>query len=286
MILLDGMARSGTSLLGRLVALILEPRGYVYYYEPFKHPTPAGPLPNWEKMMQRVLAPSDADEELESYIRKMESGRPRGLFWKEIRLTLKQDWLLAQFPEMKIIHIVRDILGVFSSHRRSAAPDWMDRHRQIWSACLPEWKRQIESLRKKGVPHLELLERSAEWNEAEAYASTWTFNEGLIRELHSSRLMTVRYEDLCLRPIDILSNVAQFLGVPFDERLRQSVLEQISDSEVAHDPSGPGTGLPPEAMPEIWRQRLAPDEIDSILRVTDQVRRELEYPPYRWPSKD
>jgi len=278
MILLDGMARSGTSLLARMMAGLLQPQGYAYYYEPFKHPTPAGPYSNWKEMLKRVLGPEDSDQELASYIRTMADGEKDRLFWKEIRLTLKQSWLLAHFPSLRIVHVTRDILGVFSSHRRPSAPDWMDRHRQIWSACAPGWKRQINKLERMGVPHLELLEKIEDRNEIEIYAIVWALNEAFATSLRSDRLLCITYENLCLDPGKIMTRIAKFLEIRVDEKMLSTLIAGMFSSGEDHDPSGPGTGLSPDTMPEIWRQRLAPDEVHQINGVAGQTRVELGYP--------
>ncbi len=278
MILLDGMARSGTSLVGRLMNLLLEPAGFEYFYEPFHHPTPAGLFEGWKDSIRRILVPGDADPPLDEYLRHLESSaKSRNIFWKEIRLALKQDWLLARDPNLRIVHLTRDILGVWSSHRRPGAPDWMERHRAIWDAALVAWSFKRERLAAKGVPHLELLDRLDLLNDIERYALIWTLNESFVRILKSDRMIIARYETICSDPIPELTRIADFLKVEFPPQIRDAAIRHLAESEKEHDPSGKGTGLPPNAMPEIWKSRLSESEIEAILRIAGTTRAKCGY---------
>ncbi len=278
MILLEGIARSGTSLLGRLMELLLRDEGYAYYYEPFHHPTPAGIFPDWKSMIGKVLAPGDSAPDFSDYLRsKLNSARAK-IFWKEIRLPLKQDWLLREFPALRIVHLTRDILGVWSSHRRLAAPDWMTQHRDIWVDCARSWSGQMETLKRKQVPHLDLLKTLEGRTEIESYAILWTLSESFAWHLDNKRILCVEYEDLCLFPLETMRRIAKFLGVPFGERLQHDTLRHLAESEKEFDPSGPGTGRSAKEMAEIWRERLTKEEIHAIAGIAGGVRSELGYP--------
>lgn len=282
MILIDGIGRSGTSLLGRLLAMMLEPRGYRYFYEPMHHPTPVGTYPNWETMIGRVLPPGQADDELEAYIKRIAAAAPEGkALWKEIRMALKQDWLLARFPGLRIIHLTRDILGVLSSHRRPDAPDWMDNHRKIWLAALDRWLEEPEKLKKKKVSGIESFKGARPLSargEFERYAAIWALNEGFAWRLGHPRMLCVEYEDLCLYPLETLKRIAAFLGAPFEQEAQDAALRHMRESGKTFDPAGPGAGRPLKEMPEIWRERLSAGEIGKIVGVAGATRQRLGYP--------
>lgn len=275
MILIDGIARSGTSLIARLAAMVLEPQGYAYYYEPLQHPTPAGRYENWREMIGRVIGPEEDDTELAAYIDQMNAGAGGGLLWKEIRLALKQEWLLRRWPELRIVHVTRDILGVWSSHRREGAPEWMARHRAMWCEAARRWAEQGEKLKAMRVS-LPTDAIAAGADEAACYAAIWAANESFIAEIESERLYRMRYEDLCARPVDAMSAVAEFIDAPFSDALASRMREHVADALTQRDPSGAGSASS-EAMPEIWRARLAPDEIATIVRVAGGARRKLGY---------
>jgi hypothetical protein len=278
-ILLDGIARSGTSLLGRIMAEMLQPLGYHYYYEPMKHPTQAGPMQGWERMIGRVLSPGDEDAELAGYLDRLGAGPAGKVFFKEIRLMLKQDWLLARYPELKIVHLTRDIMGIWSSHCRGDAPDWLEGHRLIWFQALQEWRIRMDCLRAKKVPRLRLLEKLDQYSEAEKYAALWTICEAFAWSLNHPRLRCLEYEDLCVYPLETLRQAAAFLAVPFDERIQQRALAQLRDSSRSVDPSGPGSGLPSASMPTVWRGRLAEADMTRIETIAGDFRNRLGYPP-------
>lgn len=278
MILIDGIGRSGTSLLGRLVAGMLEPEGWRYFYEPMHHDSPVGTLDDWTAMIGRVLRPEDDDPALESYIRRVGEAGAGKVVWKEIRLALKQDWLLARFPDLRIVHLTRDILGTLSSHRRPGAPGWMDNHRRIWIAALAEWHTQAPKLRAKKVPHLGLLDRLDSMGEFERYAALWVMNESFAWRLRNARMLCVEYEDLCLYPLDTLKRIAAFLGAPFGQEAQDAALRQMRETMKEVDAAGPGAGVAPSKMPEIWRERLTPEEVRAILGVAGEARTKLGYP--------
>jgi hypothetical protein len=103
-------------------------------------------------------------------------------------------------------------------------------------------------------------------------------NEAFVWGLHDPRLLRIKYEDLCCRPVETLTEVTDFLGVGFDESQQQQTLRHLGESAKPWDASGPGSGLPPDRMPEIWRNRLTETEIRSILGVAGQLRQQLGYP--------
>jgi hypothetical protein len=277
MVLIDGVGRSGTSLLGRLASILVEPAGFTYFYEPFQHSTRAGTFAGWREMIGRVLAPGDRDPELEDYIDSMRRAAAAPLLWKEIRLVLKQDWLLARWPELKIIHITRDILGVWSSHRRAEAPEWMARHRKLWCAAAQSWVKHAVKIRAKGIeipPQAATLESD---DETSWYAAMWTMNEMLTAKIANENFHRLRYEDLCLDPVGVMTSASVFLGVPMSDQQSKSIREHAADALRERDPSGVASATP-DKMPEIWRERLNADEIAKIVGIAGAVRASLNYP--------
>lgn len=277
MIVLDGMGRSGTSLLARLMAKMLEPNGFTYYYEPFHHPTPAGELPGWREMLGRVLLPGEADLELEAYLRRMESVAGGNVFWKEIRLALKQDWLLEHFPSMRLVHITRDIMGVLSSHRREGAPEWMAEHRRIWAIALANWAQERGKLESKGVALPLSFGRIKELSDIEQYALIWSLNESFVRRIYSPRLLRIRYEDLCAEPEATLRQISDFVGIIMNNSMERSLRNEMQTSNEGVDPSGPWQAQTSLAMLEIWRKRLNIEDVEAIERIAGLTRHEQGY---------
>jgi len=277
MIVLDGMGRSGTSLLARLMARMLDSKGFTYYYEPFHHTTPLGELVGWREMLGRVLLPGDADLELEAYLRRMEVVAGGNAFWKEIRLALKQDWLLAHFPSLQIVHITRDIMGVLSSHRREGAPEWMVEHRRIWAVALKKWAEQRKRLEEKGVILPESFDRIADLSDLDQYALIWSLNESFVQKLNSSRLLRIRYEDLCSEPGDALRQISDFVEIVMNKSMEMELRSEMQSSNEGVDPSGPWQAKSSVDMLEIWQKRLNIEDIEAIERVAGPTRRELGY---------
>lgn len=282
-ILLDGIGRSGTSLLGRLMERILAPRGFVYYYEPFHHPSPAGRFEGWREMIAELPRAGGEDDApslvaLQGYMDSMTASAPK-LVWKEIRLALKQRMLLEARPELRIVHTTRDIMGVLSSHYREGASDWMPGHRAIWAECLLRWMEQPERLDALGVrPGLSAGAVRA-MSETEKYSLVWGMNERFCLGIDHPRFMRIRYEDLCEKPFETLNGVAEFIGIELTDADRKVAREHLEQSGIEFDPSGAGTGLPSAEMPGIWRARLSPAVIAEIEGAAGEVRRLAGYPP-------
>ena len=98
----------------------------------------------------------------------------------------------SAMPNAKYVHLVRDI--------RDVANSYLDIEKK--------------NLKGKYAPSLE--------TSAEQIAGKWTKNnERLLTFLDDKPTLVVRYEDLLIRPKQELERVALFLGLSYDERMRQ-----------------------------------------------------------------
>ena len=118
-------------------------------------------------------------------------GRPR---WAEkTPLNIRHlDWIMARWPEARIVHVLRDGRDVVCSMREHPDRRWVD-------------GRWVKELNPRSV---------------EEYARRWVSDtDAGMRWRGDPRYLEVRYEDLVQEPAATLERVLAFLGEPFDPAL-------------------------------------------------------------------
>jgi hypothetical protein len=83
----------------------------------------------------------------------------------------------------------------------------------------------------------------------------------------------IRHEDLSLDPVNGFRGLYDSLGLAFDEKARDTILNS-SSSENPAEPSGKkiySVKLDSRANLDNWKRRLAADEITRIRRMTESV---------------
>ena len=118
-------------------------------------------------------------------------GRPR---WAEkTPLNIRHlDWIMARWPEARIVHVLRDGRDVVCSMREHPDRRWVD-------------GRWVKELDPKPI---------------EEYARRWVSDTAAgMRWRGDPRYLEVRYEDLVQAPADTLERVLTFLGEPYDPSL-------------------------------------------------------------------
>lgn len=140
------------------------------------------------------------------------------------------DRILAELPNARIIHIVRDGRDVALSLDRLG-----------WVHPLP-WDRG------NGV-------------EAAAWLWEWRVNAGRrAGARHPSRYLEVRFEDLVRKPRDLLAEVSEFLGVWLDyDAIRTAQVGSVAHPNTAF--SGGGTSFDPV---ERWRSRMSREVLERV----------------------
>lgn len=170
-------------------------------------------------------------------------GRPR---WAEkTPLNIRHArWILARWPEARIIHVVRDGRDVVCSLRTHAERRWVD----------------------GGWVKVPAPERSvAEW------ARRWVADTGAGLALRDDpRVLTVRYEDLARTPAAEIARVLAFLGEP-------PVADLLAVEEDTTDARPDAAGPVSTRSIGRWREDLTPDEQAAVLAVAGARLRELGY---------
>lgn len=252
--LIIGCARSGTSILGELVAA--NP-GVKYIFEAHDVWEAAGV----RKDGSHRLTAGDATVEIRRSIRRWfadQQGDAMMLAEKTPRNVLRVPFLRAVFPEAKLIHIVRDGRDVACSMLPGIGGDeWLHLRPPSWKMfadktsgierCALVWKQTIQIARSdlKDVPHLE-----------------------------------VRYEELVDRPRDVAASVTEYLGLPPSrevERLCEKIQNETAGSYHAQhqvrwfrDDHGKRVGR--------WKENLSAQQQEIVNKLLGGVLKELNYP--------
>jgi hypothetical protein len=129
------------------------------------------------------------------------ASRSSGLLVKCVRATRLLPWISRQFPEVKIIHLVRDPLAVIASQLQSR--DWQRAKRPVIPEFLTHSERAAEVLAN--------LQGTADF-----LAAQWALDQWVARHTPEPLWLEVRYESLRDQPAVELERISQYLSRPFD----------------------------------------------------------------------
>jgi len=130
--------------------------------------------------------------------------------------TVHRDYhrLLRVWPNAKFIHLLRDARDVA---RSSIGIGWAGNH---WSGA-HRW-----------------IEAEQEWR-------------SLRKNLAADRWIELKYEDLIVRPVEVLTGVCEFIGVPYEE----SLFDYTKDSTYER---------PDPSLIEQWRRKMTEEQIRTV----------------------
>jgi len=260
-ILVAGMARSGTTWLGNIVASQGANR---LVFEPF-NPSPVGPLHSAHYITYK--RPDDQDPELAAYCSRVFSGdirqrwidqhidhlRPKGRVVKAVRANLLLGWLRRNFPEVPQVLIVRHPCAVVSS--------WLQLG---WTA-----ERDIEAFLEQ--PNLvgdvfgdKIAIVQQLRTEEERIAFVWCLNHLVpILQSNDEKPQSVFYELLITQPEIELPKLFHYIGWRSHGRVYDNL----------HVPSftSKKTGEMTDGHEKLhqWQYRLSSGQVDRILSIVD-----------------
>ncbi len=258
-VFLVGCARSGTSILGEVIAA--HPR-VTYLYE-------ASGI--WNRLLpgrpDHRLTAADATADVAARVcaelseRLVDPARDV-LVEKNPKHTLRVSFFDAMFPDCRIVHLIRD--------GRDTTASLMFRNRGMeWGHLkIPGWAALMER-----YPEKNHIRCSHQWRDSVSIARA----EG--RALGSGRYHEVRFEELIQQPEGAVGGILDFLALPFADEVR-AVLPRLQDStrgsyharrQVRHyvDNHAHRIGR--------FRENLTPEQVDEVTAVCGDLLRELGY---------
>lgn len=254
-----GCARSGTSILGEVVAA--HPR-VTYLYE-------ASAI--WNKLFpgrpDHRLTEADADPEVVAQLHrelgKLIEDRHRDiLVEKNPKHTLRIPLLNAAFPGCRILHLIRDGRDTVASLMfRNRGPEWGHLKTPGWADIL---SRHL---------HESHIRCAHQWRDSVLLGR----RDG--QRLPGGRYLEVRYESLVLDPLRAVGEVMSFLELEVTEGVR-ALLERIQNEtsgsyhakrQVRHyvDNHSIRVGR--------YRENLTEEQVNEVLAVCGDLMRELGY---------
>lgn len=257
---LFGHPRSGTTLLGRLIAL-----------HPEIHCSWNARFFNWDGLVARVASPAfDAWFQNQGNRWAFEKGLETSVLRAMCDFVMEQeavhasahivgdktpnlegaqavDWLNRLYPDARLLNIVRDGRDAILSMRVRAFIDYPE--------TLPWADRRLrDRIRRDNKPYLR-GERSLftpVWlrNHARAWEENVRASHAFATETMEERYKPVRFEDLLEAPLDTLYEIWRFLGA----RSVTSETEELVMSEMARNPKAD------------WHDEADPELVDGLRR--------------------
>jgi len=185
-------------------------------------------------------------------------GRPR---WTEkTPLNIRHlDWIMARWPEARIVHVLRDGRDVICSMREHPERRWVD----------GRWVMQPNP------------------RPVEEYARRWVADTAAgMRWRADRRYLEVRYEDLVRQPETTLAAVLAFLGESFDPALL--AVDPAATAAGASVPALPASPAPASGRPDAggaitttsmgrWQRDLSAADREVVKRIAGARLSELGY---------
>ncbi|MFN8623942.1 MAG: sulfotransferase [Chloroflexota bacterium] len=258
-VIIGGSPRSGTTLLRRTFdrhpGMCCGPESNVLL--PFKvaiGPLAAGyGIPADELRAMLAASPSQGAF-VDAFAARYAEMRGRARWAEKTPMNIRHlDWIMARWPEARIIHVLRDGRDVVCSMREHPDRRWVD----------GAWVK---------VPNTKSIEEHAKrWVADTATGMRWRGDP---------RYLEVRYEDLVRTPEETLARVLGFLGEPYEAGLF-AVDGAARPAAAAAEPPRPGR---PDAAGAItttsmgrWERDLLGDDREVVRRIAGARLVELGY---------
>ncbi len=246
-VIINGMFRSGTSLIWRV--LKTDSRFDKAFYEPlhphsFSERPPEISKPYYQNDVTRhwssrfafekiYMSRSDGFPDLRDYLNDIIKDNS---ILKFTRLNLRLDWVMAHFPNVFVINIVRDPRDVCLSYMNRGNLDFTYKanlkqtyrkqikkkpstyyYREYLQSIkhIPKWNIYIRKL--NGLP--EYIKILGLWkiNVTEAFHA--------LNNIDSSRYITIRHEDFCRDTIKTLKKIYDKMNLSIDPKVEEEVYE-------------------------------------------------------------
>lgn len=181
---------------------------------------------------------------------EIHSNEPFG--WKLGLTTFAMPVVLDTFPNAKVLHIIRDGRDIMLSRLNARIGNFNDPINSVTvfgNAIVTKYKseRLTPSTIEKYRNELEMMH----WVTAVRY--------GMQGRKYKDRYLEIRYEDMCLKPIEIFSEVFDFLKIPFLDTTKKWLKENARTDRIGK-----------------WK-KLSKEEMKAPLEIGGELLKELGY---------
>jgi hypothetical protein len=172
---------------------------------------------------------------------------------KSVMSNLRLSWLHRQFPELRLVLIVRHPGGYINSWLTGSQRQFGERAR-LDNDVLP-------FVRDEQLRYGEAYENGTPLERELIY---WTLaNERPLVDLEGSdKLKVVVYEELCADPSRVLSELCDFIQIPFAPRMQTF----IDASTKNHDARYYSIFKHPSVVANKWRDELTEEQLGTVDR--------------------
>ncbi len=252
--LIIGCARSGTSILGELIAA--HP-GVKYIYEAHEVWELGGMGKNESHRLTKEHATPEVKRAIRDWFEKESDGKM--IVEKCPRNSLRVPYIRAIFPEARIVNIIRDGRDNVCSLRPGIGGD-------EWRHLKPENWRELFAL-----PSIERCARA--WKEVIEVAE---------RDLAGVNHFEVRYEELVTNPLPVAQRLLTFLDLPPSpevEAFASKIQDTTEGSYLADNYSKRWNTADHVRRIGRWRENLSPAEQATVQKILAETLARLNYPP-------
>ena len=263
-----GMGRSGTTLLGQVLAahpwvgFLNEPKAMWHSIRPDEDVIGSyAPIGTGRLYLDADDADSAVVERAHavfSWYRRM--SRSRRVVDKYPELIFRTSFVRAIFPDARFLIAVRSPSRVLpsvaawsDSHQRDGA-DWWGARDEKWRVL---WREAVEG--REGNSDIRALDLGGEADQRVRAGVEWlvTAREGLALARRDPHAMVVRYEDLVLSPRPTVARILEFCGLPGSprtERYAEGVVRPDSAKRERPDDERSLPGEMDALLAETWRE--------------------------------
>jgi hypothetical protein len=271
-VFITGAPRCGSSWVGEILGNCTTTR---YVYEPFNHrwvPALRGHLPHFTYLNEQSPIPSVVQQTAENAFLGLQS-------WKQLaRAAYRRYWVVATRSAKRVV--IKDptasLMSAWVARQFDAQVLFVMRHPCGFASSLDalSWKLGVDRLLRQDAlmqDHLEPFRvvlsqaRNDKWlTRGAIWASIHLVYAEQMKD-HPDWLL-YKYEDICNDPAKLYKSIAQKLGM----ELSDQTLEKIHSLSATNSADPGSTRRNSKIMPDIWRQRMSPGEVDAVMGVVDE----------------
>lgn len=188
------------------------------------------------------------------------------LVWKSIESPGRLGICMAALPSARAVYVIRHPCGYVASVLRGEATS---RFSEAKPSENDSWRFKLllaaSSSRKHGLTLQDIERLTAE----ERLAWCWLLiQEKVLADISGcERVLTLRYEDVCVQPLAMTRRMFEFTGLEWQPQSERFVRASTQTAKRATDTEYYSVYKPPLASAERWRTELAPEVVERVLRI-------------------
>jgi len=276
-VFITGAPRCGSSWAGEILGTCASIR---YVYEPFNHrwmPALSGHLPHFTYLGDLAAVPSVVQQTGERAFLGLQSRKQLA------RAAYRRYWVAATHNASRVV--IKDptasLMSEWIAKQFNAQVLFIMRHPCGFASSLEalDWKLGVNSLLCQdalmrdyldGFREVLIRARNDKWL---TRGAIW----GAIHTVFSRQLechpdwRLLRYEDLCADPLGQFVTLTEEFGLDLNHRTRQKIEARSFNNSTDSGSTRRNSRL----MPDIWRKRMSPGEIDAVMGIVREFG--LEY---------